>query len=140
MNQTPCEDKLFIAYAKKFDMANANIPVLIPQAWIQWHSILKRYLNSSNALEAKDIYRVDFVAFWNNQRFAIQVDDISHYASKKNDVWLADEASYLKTLRDERDLRHERWQVFRVSNYEIKDDELVGAGSKRLEILYRFLT
>ena len=63
------------------------------------------------------------MAFWNNKRFAIQVDDISHYAVKRDNKWFADEESYSRTLKDERDLRKQDWQVFRVSNWEIKNDD-----------------
>lgn len=69
-------------------MADTNVPVLIPQAWIQWHSLTKKYLSSNTSLHPEDIYRVDFVAFWNNKRFAIQVDDISHYAVKRDNIAL----------------------------------------------------
>ena len=123
MNQTDWEKQLFLKYANGFKMADTNIPVLIPQAWIQWHSLTKKYLSSNTSLHPEDIYRVDFVAFWNNKRFAIQVDDISHYAVESDNKWLADEESYSRTLKDERDLRKQDWQVFRVSNWEIKNDD-----------------
>lgn len=63
MNQTEYETQFLLHYANKFNMANENIPVLIPQAWIQWHSQSKKYLSPTSSLNIKDIYRVDFVAF-----------------------------------------------------------------------------
>jgi hypothetical protein len=63
MNQTECEKKFFIEYAKKFDMANQDVPVLIPQAWIQWHSQPRRNLRAISSLHTDELYRVDFVAF-----------------------------------------------------------------------------
>ncbi|MFM6277078.1 MAG: hypothetical protein ACKN9K_02025, partial [Dolichospermum sp.] len=34
-----------------------------------------------------DIYRVDLIAFWKNKRFAIFIDDISHFARlEKNNL------------------------------------------------------
>ena len=126
MNQTEREKEFFIEYAKKFDMANKNVPVLIPQAWIQWHSQPKRDLRSVGTY-ADDIYRVDFVAFWNSKRYAILVDDISHYGVKKESesIWRADEESYSKRLKEDRKLSTENWQVFRVSNWELRDKEKI---------------
>ncbi|MBD2415791.1 hypothetical protein H6H01_34785 [Nostoc calcicola FACHB-3891] len=127
MNQTEYETKFFLDYANKFKMANQNIPVLIPQAWIQWHSQSKKYLNSTSSLNINDIYRVDFVAFWKNKRFAIFIDDISHYATRKHnqETWLASEDEYSKNIQQDRKLIKEGWFVIRFSNWEIKQKELI---------------
>jgi hypothetical protein len=122
MNQTPYEKDFFIEYANRFDMAKKNVPVLIPQAWIQWHSQPKRNLRSVGTY-VDDIYRVDFVAFWNSKRYAILVDDISHYGVNEESIWRADEESYSKRLKEDRKLSTENWQVFRVSNWELRDKE-----------------
>ncbi|BAS54915.1 hypothetical protein Q2T42_10615 [Leptolyngbya boryana CZ1] len=123
MNQSEYEKKFFIEYAKRFDMANQDLPVLIPQAWIQWHSQAKKNLRSASSLHMDDLYRVDFVAFWNNRRYVILVDDISHYATKKESDWYADQEAYSKRLKEDRKLRKENWHVFRVSNWELRDGE-----------------
>jgi hypothetical protein len=124
MNQTECEKVFFQSYAKCFGMADNHIPMLIPQAWIQWHSLPKRTLRSLNRSLADELYRVDFVAFWKNQRYAILVDDISHYAVKDANRWIADEESYSKRLEEDRKLQAEDWKIFRVSNWEIKHDRV----------------
>ena len=123
MNQSDYEKIFFIEYAKRFDMANRNLPVLIPQAWIQWHSQSKKNLRSTSSLHMDDLYRVDFVAFWHNKRYVVLVDDISHYATKKGVNWHADQESYSKRLKEDRKLRKENWYVFRVSNWELRDNE-----------------
>ncbi|VEP15154.1 conserved hypothetical protein [Hyella patelloides LEGE 07179] len=120
MNQTKYERDFFIAYAKKLRMADRDIPVLIPQAWIQWHSLSKKNLRSNSSLYPDDLYRIDFVAFWNNKRFAILIDDISHYGIKNEKYWFASEESYSKRLKEDRKLSSEGWQVFRISNWELK--------------------
>ena len=125
MNQTPKEKDFFIAYAKRFDMANKEVPVLIPQAWIQWHSQPKRNLRSIAGTHKDELYRVDFVAFWNSKRYVILVDDIGHYAVKMKSIWRADEESYSKRLKEDRKLSTENWQVFRVSNWELQDKEKI---------------
>lgn len=76
MNQTESEKLFFQAYAKHFAMADRHVPLLIPQAWIQWHSSLKKDLIVQKSPMARELYRVDFVAFWKNQRYAILIDDI----------------------------------------------------------------
>lgn len=122
MNQSEYEKSFFLAYAKRFEMAKKDLPVLIPQAWIQWHSQSKANLRSTSAKHKDDLYRVDFVAFWRNKRYAILVDDISHYAERadENSDWKAHEESYSKRLKEDRKLRKETWQVFRVSNWELR--------------------
>jgi very-short-patch-repair endonuclease len=122
MNQTGCERKLFLKYAKKFEMPYRDIPVLIPQAWIQWNSKTRKELISNSDFDFNQIYRVDFVAFWKSKRFVVFLDDIGHYGKKHNDLWLADEESYFKGLVEERTLRQQGWEVFRISNFEVKQD------------------
>jgi hypothetical protein len=72
-----------------------------------------------------DLYRVDFVTFWNNKRYAILVDDISHYGKKGTQNWIADEEAYSNRLKEDRKLRKEKWEVFRVSNWKIRTPTLL---------------
>jgi hypothetical protein len=123
MNQTESEKEFFRTYAKRFGMADNHVPMLIPQAWIQWHSLSKRKLRASRPSYVDELYRVDFVAFWDNHRYAILIDDISHYAIKRGNQWLADEESYSDRLREDRKLQTEGWRVYRVSNWEIRDSQ-----------------
>lgn len=127
MNQTDKEKKFFIQYAKTFNMATSNIPTLIPQAWVQWHSQNKKNLREIGSKHSDELYRIDFVAFWNNKRYAILIDDISHYGkeNKNNSIWNADEESYSMRLKEDRKLRKEGWDVFRISNWEIKKEHLL---------------
>lgn len=136
MNQTEYEKTFFLEYARRLGMANKDVPVLIPQAWIQWHSQPKRNLRSIGGTHADELYRVDFVAFWNSKRYVILVDDISHYAVKQESIWRADEQSYSKRLKEDRKLRRENWQVFRVSNWELRDKQKIPA---ILEDLRKFI-
>jgi hypothetical protein len=124
MNQTECEKTFFQSYAKYFRMADNHIPILIPQAWIQWHSSSKKVLQASGSSLAKELYRVDFVAFWNNHRYAILINDISHYAIKHGNQWIADEKTYSKRLEEDRTLQVEGWKIFRVSNWEVRQNKV----------------
>ncbi|MEO0842292.1 MAG: hypothetical protein AAF063_25760 [Cyanobacteria bacterium J06643_5] len=123
MCQTKYEKEFLVNYAKKYQMVNQDIPVLIPQAWIQWNSQSKKNLRDINSSYKDELYRADFVAFWNYKRYIILVDDISHYGQKKEFKWYADEESYAKRLKEDRKLRIENWQVFRVSNWELRDNK-----------------
>lgn len=138
MNQSEYEKKFFIQYARRFDMAYKDIPVLIPQAWIQWHSRTKKNLRSVSSIHADELYRVDFVAFWGNKRYVILVDDISHYAVKNDSTWYADQESYSKRLKEDRKLRKEDWQAFRVSNWELRNDETLQVALEDLRDFMRF--
>ncbi len=124
MNQTEYEKIFFQSYARHFRMADNHIPILIPQAWIQWHSSSKKVLQASGNSLAKELYRVDFVAFWNNHRYAILIDDISHYAIKRGNQWIADEENYSKRLEEDRKLQVEGWKIFRVSNWEVRQNKV----------------
>ena len=124
MNQTNSEKTFFQTYARHFGMADKHVPMLIPQAWIQWHSLPKKILKASKKSLADELYRVDFVAFWANQRFAILIDDIGHYAVKDGQQWIADEKTYSKRLDEDRKLQSEGWKIFRVSNWEIRQNKV----------------
>jgi hypothetical protein len=126
MNQTSREKEFFMAYQNKFLMKeNSNVPLLIPQAWIQWHSQNKKDLRAIDSKHADDLYRVDFIAFWRYKRFAILIDDISHYGIKNdNKTFIANEEQYAKRLKEDRKLRKDKWEVFRISNWEIKNELL----------------
>lgn len=122
MSTTTAEKALFKAYMHRFQMLESRkVPVLIPQAWIQWHSLPKPNLRAISSSYTDDLYRVDFVAFWNMKRFAILVDDISHYAVRCSSRWDANEEAYSKRLKEDRKLRKEGWSVFRVSNWEMRE-------------------
>jgi hypothetical protein len=138
MNQTGSEKKFFLRYAKHFHIAENHVPLLIPQAWIQWHSLPKHHLRASRPSYVDELYRVDFVAFWENQRYAILIDDISHYAVKSGDQWLADEESYSMRLKEDRKLQMEGWCVFRVSNWEIRDSQKLNEALLDLQKLIGF--
>ena len=126
MNQTSREKEFFMAYQNKFLMKeNSNVPLLIPQAWIQWHSQNKKDLRAIDSKHADNLYRVDFIAFWRYKRFAILIDDISHYGIKNdNKTFIANEEQYAKRLKEDRKLRKDKWEVFRISNWEIKNELL----------------
>ena len=125
LNQTEIEKIFLLSYAHSYEMISHQIPVLIPQAWIQWHSKSKQDLRSKFSSYADELYRVDFVAFWNHKRFAILIDDISHYSKRIQGIWKADENSYSKRLKEDRKLRKEGWQVFRLSNWEVRKNDLL---------------
>ncbi|HEU0291312.1 MAG TPA: hypothetical protein VFR47_01155 [Anaerolineales bacterium] len=125
MNQTDIEKRFFDEYCKRYYVREVEVPMLIPQAWIQWHSLPKKDLRSQSSTYIDDLYRVDFVVFWNYKRYAILIDDIGHYAIKTGPSWMADQEKYSKRLKEDRKLRKEGWNVFRASNWEIRHDESV---------------
>lgn len=140
MNQTSLEKDFFIRFGKNFKIRHSNVPVLIPQAWIQWHSLSKRRLGNFSTLKSNDIYRVDFVAFWNNKKTAIFIDDISHYAEREedSDKWLASQKRYSETLCENRWLLRNGWKVFRASNLEVKDSNKLDSILEDLRFLMEF--
>ncbi|CRI65467.1 conserved hypothetical protein [Thiocapsa sp. KS1] len=125
MNQTEHERTFMQTYARQYNMAEAHVPLLIPQAWIQWHSATKRDLRDRGASHGDELYRVDFVAFWSNRRYVVLIDDISHYARKSDSRWFADEEIYSMRLKEDRRLQKQGWRVFRISNWEVKREAIL---------------
>lgn len=120
---TPNELCFLNAYEEKYKMTSEGVPVLVPQAWIEWHSKTKANLRNEGSAYKDNLMRVDFVAFWKNKRFAILVDDIGHYSIKNSmGTYVANEEQYSKRLKEDRKLRKESWEVFRVSNWEVRED------------------
>lgn len=134
--QTPAEKTFFLFYINQYLRCDENLPILIPQAWIQWHSKTKQELRSNNSFYTDDLHRVDFVAFWNSKRYAILIDDIGHYANKNYHYWNADEEKYSMRLKEDRKLRKEGWEVFRISNWEIRNEKYI---SEIMNDLFDFL-
>ena len=97
------------------------IPALVPQVWVQWHSDSVQDLRRWGSPYASQPQRIDFAVFWNNKRYAILIDGIQHYAVKRNGIWMASEEEYSKRLAEDRFFRANDWEVFRVSNWELRD-------------------
>ena len=97
------------------------IPTPIPQVWIQWHSDTVDELRKWGSPYSSQPQRIDFAMFWGNQRFAILIDGIQHYATKHGSKWIASEEEYAKRLVEDRFLRSNDWEVFRISNWELRD-------------------
>ena len=66
-------------------------------------------------------YRLDFIAFWNYRNFVVMIDGIEHYAQKIGNRWDAKEEKYAARLKEDRLLRMQGWNVFRIGNWETKD-------------------
>jgi hypothetical protein len=96
------------------------IPAPIPQVWIQWHSESLPELREWGSPYSSQPQRIDFAMFWNNRRFALLLDGIQHYAVKEGGAWLASEEEYSKRLLEDRFLRINEWNVFRISNWELR--------------------
>jgi len=43
----------------------------------------------------------------------------------KDGIWVADEKAHYKSLKNDRMLINEGWKVLKISNWEIKDPELL---------------
>lgn len=99
------------------------IPALIPQVWVQWHSETVPELRKSGSPYTSQLQRIDFAAFWHDRRHAILIDGIQHYAVKRKGRWDASEEEYSKRLAEDRFFRANGWEVFRVSNWELRDTD-----------------
>lgn len=112
------------------------VPALIPQVWVRFESYSSNERNRMGYKDERMPYRVDFVAFWNSRRYIIMIDGIEHYAKQGRGGWDADEETYAARLREDRLLRTEGWHVFRLGNWEVKDDT---RRKKALEELREFI-
>jgi very-short-patch-repair endonuclease len=114
-----------------------NVPALVPQVWIKWDNQSAKSLNRMG-YDADSPYRVDFVIFWNNKMYIILLDGIQHYANKVNGRWDADEQTYAARLKEDRLLRLQGWEVFRVGNWEIRDKTRLSAVLEELRMFVGF--
>ncbi len=100
-----------------------KIPALLPQAWINWRSNDREALKRMGYKYANATMRFDFVVFWQSRNFVVQVDSIEHYAEKVNERWDANEERYAARLKEDRLLRMQGWNIFRLGNWETRDPE-----------------
>jgi very-short-patch-repair endonuclease len=112
------------------------VPALIPQVWVRFESYNSDQRNRMGYKDEHMPYRVDFTAFWNSRRYIIMIDGIEHYAKQGRGGWDADEEKYAARLREDRLLRTEGWHVFRLGNWEVKDE---GRRKKALQELREFI-
>jgi hypothetical protein len=114
-----------------------RFPALIPQVWLNWlHSA------SDEDLKILEEYpsRVDFVAFWNNERHLIEIDGPSHYAAydESTHTYAVDEHAYARNLKIARSLQRDQWELTRIARIEIRD--VMESDSAWVELeAYRFL-
>lgn len=108
-------------YTFSFNRLRDKVPMLIPQAWINWSSDNKEALNRMGYKGSNLPYRLDFIAFWNYRNFVVMIDGIEHYAQKVGNRWDAKEEKYAARLKEDRLLRMQGWNVFRIGNWETKD-------------------
>ena len=105
----------------KLNSLKDKVPALIPQAWINWSSVSKDALNRMGYKDSNLPYRLDFVTFWENRNYVVMIDGIEHYAEKIGNRWDAKEEKYAARLKEDRLLRLQGWNVFRVGNWEVKE-------------------
>ncbi|GAH99914.1 unnamed protein product, partial [marine sediment metagenome] len=63
--------------------------------------------------------RVDFIMLTDGQKYVIEIDDPSHYATFKEGKYTVNEEQYTKNLRIDRRLKWDGWIVHRFSRWEI---------------------
>jgi hypothetical protein len=117
------EEDFFCDKRDKLDRAlwaTMRFPALIPQVWLN-------YLTAASEKHIRALdenpSRVDFVAFYNNQRHIIEIDGPSHYSDyrKTTGTYTPNERAYARNLRVERSLRREDWVLTRIARIEVRD-------------------
>ena len=97
-----------------------DCPALIPQFWVNWLHYNFRDKNRAKRAR-KEPFRVDFVLKdkqLGHNLIIIEIDGSTHYCTNTG---IASMEVYTEHLRKDRWLRHEGWQVYRVSNKEIDE-------------------
>jgi hypothetical protein len=107
----------------KFDQMlwwTVRFPALIPQVWLNWlHAAPEDVLGALDDNPS----RVDFVAFWQGERHAIEIDGPSHYADydEASRTYSVNEKAYARNLKIERSLRGEEWVMTRIGRSEVRE-------------------
>ncbi|MBI2171796.1 MAG: hypothetical protein HYU30_07235 [Chloroflexi bacterium] len=96
-------------------------PALLPQYWLDWTYDPKAPSHSLPRPTLDMPTRIDFFAFRNGKRMAIEVDGPEHYANfdRQNGKYVLSEEVYAKNLRIDRSMRFQGWKIHRVSNWEV---------------------
>lgn len=131
-------DKHMQKYELLLDKLKDKVPALIPQAWINWSSTNKEALRRMGYKESNLPYRLDFVAFWQSRNYVVMIDGIEHYADLVGKRWDAKEEKYAARLKEDRLLRIQGWDVFRVGNWEVKDPERLAQVLDELQLFIGF--
>jgi very-short-patch-repair endonuclease len=101
-----------------------SFPALIPEAWLNAIGA-ERTVEDEEHLD-ENPQRVDFVLFLERRRCVIEVDGPSHYATfdEASRTYEVSEERYTRNLRIERSLRRQGWEIYRFSNYEVRNAKM----------------
>ncbi len=116
-------------------METLRHPALIPQAWLNWIHYTPQNKNRLKKLK-QEPFRVDFVLFYSGRKIVMEIDRVFQFngnnnGGKKGETYLSEShfERYAESLKKDRWLRRQGWEVWRFSESEIrkKDFGLWGA-------------
>jgi very-short-patch-repair endonuclease len=120
---SPPQHRLFKIYYNVYRTAGADLPALIPEVVLHWDPKTIRARGARALLN----HRMDFLVFLpHDRRIVLEVDGMQHYAVETNAKplrYVADPATYAKTMRGSRALALNGYEVHRFGTHELRDDD-----------------
>ncbi|MCM4085122.1 AbiJ-related protein [Paractinoplanes hotanensis] len=121
-NNSPYQYRFFKTYYNLFRAAGPDLPVLIPEVVLHWDPKTIR----ARGVHALLNHRMDFLIFLpHDRRIVLEVDGMQHYAIETAAQplrYVADPATYAKTMRGSRALALNGYEVHRFGTHELRDD------------------
>jgi very-short-patch-repair endonuclease len=125
--ESPPQRALFEQYHEIYGKRNRLI-ALLPEVWLHWDPVTKR----QRGAEALPTQRMDFLMLLpGRRRVVLEVDGAQHYS----EAGRPSPSVYAQTVRDDRDLRLSRYEVYRFSGHELLPQHARGTVSSFFERL-----
>lgn len=122
---SPPQQRLFRAYHRWVaDQGLVDFPALLPEVWLHWDPQSTRQRGD----RAFRSHRLDFLLLLaGHRRVVLEVDGAQHYSTANRQ---ASPELYAATMRADRDLRLDGYEVFRFGGHELGDAAAVATTSE----------
>lgn len=118
------ERRLFSGYFKSFrQRLGDGLPALVPQVYLHYDPVTLRALRARGEQRRFDVQRMDFLMLLpHGVRVVIEVDGQQHYATGVDVSAKPSPEEYARTVRGDRELRLNGYEVYRFGGYELHDE------------------
>ncbi len=111
-----------------------HAPALIPQVWVNWIHYDSADKDRARRIK-EEAFRVDFALIYQGRNIVIEIDGSSHfseilYLDPNTDRFIYEPslAKYTESVRKDRWLRRQGWEVWRFTDQEVLDDSFGALG------------
>ena len=118
------ERRLFSGYFKSCRQRLGDaLPALVPQVYLHFDPMTLRALRARGEQRRFDMQRMDFLMLLpHGVRIVIEIDGQQHYATGADGSARPSPEEYARTVRGDRELRLNGYEVYRFGGYELHDE------------------